>query len=59
MLSLTNGATPVEGCVPLFQEGVEGLEDVRDAGGDVQDDGHVVGCGLRGEAGGIVEEHLV
>ena len=50
---------PVEGGVGFVEEGGEGLEDVRDAGSDVQDDGHVVGCGLRGEAGGVVEEHLV
>src|ERR1700685_4452944 len=38
---------PVEGGVAFVEEGGECLEDVRDAGGDVQDDGHVVGCGLR------------
>jgi len=43
----------------FFEEGGEGREDVRDGGGDVQDDGHVVGCGLHREAGGVVEEYLV
>jgi hypothetical protein len=32
---------------------------VRDAGGDVQDDGHVVRRGLGGEAGRVVQEYLV
>ena len=50
---------PVEGGVAFFEVGGECLEDVRDAGGDVQDDGHVVGGGLGREAGGVVEEHLV
>jgi hypothetical protein len=49
----------VEGGVAFVEEGGECLKDVRDAGGDVQDDGHVVGCGLHREAGGVVEEHLV
>jgi len=35
----------VEGGVAFVEEGGEYLEDVRDAGGDVEDDGHVVGGG--------------
>src|ERR1700733_4551191 len=50
---------PVEGGVAFVEDAGECLEDVRDAGGDVQDDGHVVGGGLHGEAGGVVEEHFV
>lgn len=49
----------VEGGVGFVEEVGECLEDVRDAGGDVQDDGHVIGCGLGGEADGVVEEDLV
>ncbi len=43
---------PVEGFVRSFGEVVECLEDVRGTGGDVKDDGHAIGCGLRREAHG-------
>ena len=33
---------------PFLQGGGEGLEDVRDPWGDVEDDGHVIGGGLHG-----------
>jgi len=56
---LDEAGDPVEGGVAFVEEGGECLEDVRDTGGDVQDDGHIVGCCLAREAGGVVEEHLV
>jgi len=56
---LDEAGDPVEGGVAFVEDGGECLEDVRDAGGDVQDDRHIVGCGLAREAGGVVEEHLV
>jgi hypothetical protein len=49
----------VEGGVAFVEEGGECLEDVRDAGGDVQDDGYVVAGGFDREAGGVVEEYFV
>ncbi len=49
----------VQGGVRLGEDGGEGLEDVRHAGGDVEGDGDVVGGGLGRQAGGVVEEDLV
>jgi hypothetical protein len=43
----------------LVEEGRDGLEDVVDAGSDVEGDRHVVGRGASGECDGVVEQALV
>ena len=43
----------------FVEDRVEGLEDVRHLGGDVEGDLDVGGGGLPGEADGVVEENLV
>ena len=49
----------VQGGGRFVEDRVEGLEDVRDAGGDVEGDFDVGGGGLVGQADGVVEENLV
>ena len=49
----------VQGSARFVEDGVVGLENVRDAGGDVEGDGAVGDSGLPGEADGVVEEDLV
>ena len=43
----------------FVEDRIEGLEDVRHPGGDVEDDLDVGGGGLSREADGVVEENLV
>ncbi|MEU9993177.1 hypothetical protein AB0E10_41825 [Streptomyces sp. NPDC048045] len=53
------GRRTVERGTDFLQDGGEGLEDMRDTGGDVECEGGVIaGCAGR-EAQGVVEEDLV
>ena len=45
--------------VALVQHRGKALEHVRDAGGDVQSDGHLVHCGPAGQAKRVAEQDLV
>jgi hypothetical protein len=49
----------VQGGGRFVEDRVEGLEDVRHPGGDVEGDRDVGGGGLPGQADGVVEEDLV
>ena len=58
-MRLNEGASAGEGLVAFVEDRGEGLKDVPDVGGYVEDDGDVVGRGSGGQAGGVVEQHLV
>jgi hypothetical protein len=56
---LKEGAGASESLVAFVEDGGEGLKDVGDFGGDVQDDGDVVGRRSGRQPGGVVKQDLV